>query len=137
MLSTNHSINPRLNRLNPLPKKRLWRTNNLAKTLREQGKAFQWFTKNSITFDIPVMAPLRKKSVFITGSLTCYKVRVDTWSFITGGSFSYREFEFTNGNALLWNLVYEDILPNDYLPKTSYINFTEAHGGVSFDELPR
>ena len=100
-----------------VPKKRLYRTNSIALELRNLGKRFDWFTKNSISIPLELKSNTeRKRSLFITGSLTCYKVRVDVWNYVTGGDFNYYEFIENNGRSLLYRLVALDILDNSYLP---------------------
>ena len=99
------------------PKKRLYRTNSIAHELRNLGKRFDWFTKNSISIPLEPKNNLeRKRTIFITGSLTCYKVRVDIWHYVTGGDFNYYEFIENNGRSLLYRLVALGILDNSYLP---------------------
>ncbi len=114
---------------------RTWRSANLAKELKHNGIKYQWFNKNTILIEIPVKVPERRRNVLITGSLTCYKVRIDHWSYITGGSFTYHEIEAVTGNNLLWELVSMDLLPKSYLPITKHISKVEAHGGLNFDQL--
>lgn len=112
VLSTKHHLK--------LPRKRLYRTLSIAKELRNQGKAFEWFTKNSIVIHVPTENPSQlKKTVFITGSLTCYKVRVDLWQWVNKGDFFYFEVIENNGRSLLFRLVEMDILYVDYLPSVS------------------
>jgi hypothetical protein len=121
VLSTKHNLK--------LPKKKLYRTLSIARELRDQGKAFDWFTKNSISIHVPTESPSQlRKVVFITGSLTCYKVRVDLWQFVNNGDFFYFEIIAGNGKQLLYRLVEMDVLDHNYLPKpvTSYY---EPHGG--------
>lgn len=100
-----------------LPKQRLYRTNSIARELRNLGKPFQWFTKNSITLELPLANNTeRKRTLFITGSLTCYKIRIDVWSYVSGGDFTYREYSETTGRSLLYRLVAEGTLNDSYLP---------------------
>ena len=102
------------------PKKRLYRTNSIAHELRNVGKRFDWFTKNSISIPLePKTNNERKRTLFITGSLTCYKVRVDVWNYVTGGDFNYYEFVENNGRSLLYRLVALGILDSSYLPGIS------------------
>jgi len=114
-----------------LPKKRLYRTNSIANELRNIGKPFEWFTKNSIVIHPQTESPSQlRKTVFITGSLTCFKVRVDLWKFVNNGDFFYFEIIAPNGRALLYRLVDMDILDHNYLPKAVQ-SYYEPHGGVS------
>jgi len=111
--------NSKIGRLR-LPKKKTYRTLSIAQYLRDQGKAFEWFTKNSISIDLPVKdSSERKRTMFITGSLTCYKIRIDIWSFVNGGDFTYHEFTENHGRALVFHLVAKGFLPNSYLPTLS------------------
>jgi hypothetical protein len=100
-----------------LPRKRLYRTNSIAKEFRDRGFYFEWFSKNSISFEIP-KKELResKRVVYLTGSLVCYKVRVDVWYFANDHAFQYYEIIEPHGRALLFTLCELDILPSSFLP---------------------
>jgi hypothetical protein len=102
------------------PKQRLYRTLSIAKELRNQGKLFEWFSKNSIVIHVPTECPSQlKKTVYIAGSLTCYKVRVDLWKLVNNGDFYQFDIIENSGRSLLFRLVEMDIIPIDYLPQVS------------------
>lgn len=100
-----------------LPKKRLYRTNSIANELRKLGKPFQWFTKNSISIDIPKQFKNEQhRTMFITGSVSCYKVRIDVWYYTNSGDFQYIELPCNSGRSLLFELVHITALDSSYLP---------------------
>lgn len=101
-----------------LPKARLYRTNSIAKELRNQGIRFEWFTKNSIMVSLPLKNNSEsRRALYITGSVTLYKVRVDVWSHTRGGSFTYHEIKANDGATLIWKLVQSGLAPIDWLPQ--------------------
>ena len=100
-----------------LPKARLYRTNSIAKELRNEGVAFEWFNKNCIVVTLPTKDNSeRQRTLTVSGCLTCYKVRVDVWSYMSGGSFTYYELILPTGRALLFRLVAMGLAPIDWLP---------------------
>ena len=113
-----------------LPKKRLYRTNSIANELCKLGKPFEWFTKNSISMEIPKRwKNEQKRTMFITGSLNCYKIRIDVWYYTNQGDFQYIELPCSSGHSLLFELVKITALDSSYLPAPVKL-FYEPHGGV-------
>jgi hypothetical protein len=111
-----------------LPKKRLYRTNSIANELRKLGKPFEWFTKNSISLEIPKrFRNEQKRTLFITGSLNCYKIRIDVWYYTNQGDFQYIELPCSTGHSLLFELVKITALDPSYLPAPVKV-FYEPHG---------
>lgn len=116
-MTTAHAVNFSNKVRLKLPKARLYRTNSIAKELRSQGIAFEWFNKNCIVVYLPTKDNSeRQRTLTISGALTCYKIRVDVWSFVTGGTFTYYELILPTGQALIFKLVSMGIAPIDWLP---------------------
>jgi len=104
-------------RLKIYPKRKLYRTLSLARELRAIGKPFEFFTKNTIAFDLERRENNEyKRRIYIVGSLTCYKVRIDIWKCLESGDFTYTEYPEVTGHQLLNKLVALGVLPYDFVP---------------------
>ncbi len=109
------------------PKRRLFRTNNIAHELRKLGKPFEWFTKNSIVLRLPKDDCIfRKRALFITGSLTCYKIRLDEQRLISEGDFKLWELPDVTGRSLLLSLVRMGLLDESYRPEIEIPKYQRA-----------
>jgi len=110
------------NSCSKLPKfpkrKKLFRTLSLARELRNLQKEFFYFHENAIAIEIFFGGAFKKRTVCIVANDSCYRVRVDTWTFDkSGGHFYYKEIEQPTGNHLLWELVSLEVLDASFLPK--------------------
>lgn len=97
-----------------------YRTLSLARYLRDQGLPFDWSYNNTIALkdvDSGEWPPAWKMNIYITGTLTCYRVRVDYWKAVSGGDFFIREYSQTSGVFLIVELIKDKILPAAYMPK--------------------
>lgn len=107
------------NRLKKAPKfpdrKKTYRTLSLARELRKLGKDYWYFQDNIIALDFMYGRTYRKKVINICGSMECYKVRVDIWDLCGSGRFFYKEFDYTTGACILFELVALEILDSSFI----------------------
>ena len=98
--------------------RRLHRTTTLVKELKEQNKKYHWSGFNTIYLDFK--RDTYSIRIYIQGDLYCYRVRFEYWNDFRN-DFTVREFEHTNGNQLLWELVCIEWLDRSFLPTTKHI----------------
>jgi len=90
-----------------------FRTLLLEKYLNSENHDFQYLNDNCLII-------LQEcKTVYLAGSLSCYKVRVDLWNKVDGGDFYYGEYEEQTPRALIFRLVAMNVLPAYFLPSLS------------------
>ncbi len=99
--------------------KRLHRTTTIVKELKDQNRKFYWSGFNTVYMESDTVAGFHKK-IYIQGDLYCYRVRLQWWRG-NETDFCVREFEHTNGNQLLWELVCIGWLDRSFLPTTKQL----------------
>lgn len=108
-------------------RKRTFRTNTLARELKQMGYPFDFYNIDTISFE--VKSPVDKSLYFleITGCLDCYKMKMLRKE-AAFGQITHRykwELRATTGIELLINLVQRNILPPYFMPITSIQRLTD------------
>jgi hypothetical protein len=98
--------------------RRLHRTTTLVKQLKDQNKKYHWSGFNTIYLDFKRNG--YQVRIYIQGDLYCYRCRYE-WSLNNHSDFTVHEFEHSNGNQLLWELVCIEWLDRSFLPTTKHI----------------